>query len=156
MSETFPVIVYKQGDNLDDAWYLNDEINSIACCLLGIPGIEGRISFSDHTRYNSGFVDRTLHFTIAFKGHDGQIGSNFLSSCLEESRCWVISEINIAEISFSEECFFERNLTLVGSNRNSSIVEIISCVNEEIQKPKWEKYWNRFSLNFTGNYIKVK
>jgi hypothetical protein len=56
MIETFPVIVYKQGDNLDDAWYLNDEINSIASCLLGIPGIKGRISFSDHvTRYKPRF-----------------------------------------------------------------------------------------------------
>jgi hypothetical protein len=156
MSETFSVIVYKQGDNLDDAWYLNDEINSIACCLLGIPGIEGRISFSDHvTRSNSGFVDRTLHFTVSFKGHDGQIGSEFLYSSLENSFNWFISENNSTSLSFDHELYFEQNITLVGSSRNFPVTDIINCVNQEIQNPRWEKYWDRFSLNFIGNYIKV-
>ena len=148
MNEGFLVSVYKQKDNLDDAWYLNDEINSIACCLLGIPGIEGRISFSDHvTRSNLGLVDRTLHFTIAFKGHNGQIGSNFLYSSLEESTNWKID--GSSSMDYSQF----NNLTIIGSD---PLKEIIRCINREIQNPKWEQYWDKFDLNFTGDFIDVK
>lgn len=156
MSENFPVTVYKKGDKLDDAWYLNEEINAIACCLLGIPGIQGRISFSDHViRSVSGMVERSLHFTVTFRGPEGQIGSEFLYSCLEDSVNWIISENNSTSLSFDSELYFEQNITLVGSNRIFPVTYIIGCVNKEIQKPRWEKYWDKFSLKFSGEFIDI-
>lgn len=156
MRENFPVIVYKQGDKIDDIWYLNEEINSIACCLLGIPGIQDRISFSDQiVRYVSGMVDRSLHFTIAFRGPEGKIGYEFLCSCLENSANWIISENNSTLLSFDDELNYEHNITLVGSSRCLPVTDLINCVNQEIQNHRWEKYWDKFSLHFSGEFIDI-
>jgi hypothetical protein len=156
MNDAFSVTVYKKRDELDDAWYLNEEINAIVCCLLGIPGIQDRISFSDHVvKTVSGMVNRSLHFTVTFRGPEGQIGSEFLYSCLEDSVNWVISENNSTSLSFDSEIYFEQNITLVGSNRNFPVTDIIGCFNKEIQKPRWEKYWDKFSLKFSGEFIDI-
>jgi len=154
MTGEFSVSVSRKSDKID-SWYLSsDEIKIVGNCLYGIPGINGQISFSDHiVRSNLGWVDRTLRFTISFKGSDGIIGSNFLYAALEESLNWKIDNYSLV---CDLENDFELNLTIAGAERNLPLGEIVNCINKEIQDPKWEKCLDKFSLNFTGDFIKVK
>jgi hypothetical protein len=163
VAESHPVIVYKNNDKYNDAWYNRNHIKEIGCTLEGIPGIRGKISFSESiTRNNYGITDMILHFTISFFGDEGSIGCEFLYSALENSRYWAVANVadngyTVKEICGESVSIFSRSITIVSNDSDrGSAKDLCKCINTEINDPKWADHIEKFSLIFTGDFIKIK
>lgn len=151
--QTSPIRVYWDDGNFDGGWWAGDKMKHVGCTLKALPGMRGKIPFSQSiVRNDYGVPTIFLSFTVSFFGDHGQIGYEFLYSALERSRYWTISSsddhgFSVTEMWGEQVHIFSRSVIITCASYGGSYHGVLcECINYEILNPKWEKYWDLFML----------
>jgi len=155
-----PIRVYHDDGSFDDGWWTEADTRIAVCALKALPGVRGKIPFSQSMVRNNYEVPTIfLNFTVFFFGWEGQIGYEFLYSALERSRHWTVSQTDGYGFSDAEmqEGNFSKSVTISCTSYSLSYIgDLCECINYEIQNLKWEKYWYLFGLKPEVEFITVK